>query len=327
LPTNFLKIESARLVDIIARRRCRLEPGASPHLRVHKRVELRSPALIVALAGWSDAAEVATQAARFLVRAWDAEPVAEIDPEEFYVFTELRPHVRIAEGAQRKIDWPGNEFFAHRARDDGRDCLIFIGHEPHLKWRTYVQAMMSQAEAVGTSLVVCLGGLLADVPHSRAPKLTGSATDPLLAERLGRLNVRSSRYEGPTSLLSVLNQACRGRKLSAASIWGNVPHYIQHSQNPAVTAAILRRLDNLLDLGLDLRELDESATSFESQVAEAISRDLEAQAYVRKLEQREDQGEDEEPDMPVLGQGDLPSGEEVVRQLEEFLKRRSSEDE
>jgi proteasome assembly chaperone (PAC2) family protein len=283
--------------------------------------------MIVALAGWSDAAEVATQAARFLVRAWDADPVAEIDPEEFYVFTELRPHVRIAEGAQRKIDWPENQFFAHRAEGDGRDCLIFIGHEPHLKWRTYVQALMSQAESVGTSLVVCLGGLLADVPHSRAPKLTGSATDPHLAERLGRLNVRSSRYEGPTSMLSVLNQACRGRKLSAASIWGNVPHYIQHGQNPSVTAAMLRRLDGLLDLRLELRELEESASSFEAQVAEAISRDLEAQAYVRKLEQREDHGDDEEPDVSSLGTGDLPSGEEVVRQLEEFLKRRNPDEE
>lgn len=298
-----------------------------PHLRIRKKVELRSPALIVALAGWSDAAEVATQAARFLTRTWDAELVADIDPEEFYVFTELRPHVRISEGAQRKIDWPSNEFFAHRADGDGRDCLIFIGHEPHLKWRTYVQSLMAQAEAVGTSLVVCLGGLLADVPHSRKPKLTGSATDPQLAERLGRLNVRSSRYEGPTSLLSVLNQACRGRKLSAASIWGNVPHYIQHSQNPAVTAAMLQQLDGLLELGLDLDELEDSARAFESQVAEAISRDQEAQAYVRKLEQREDQGDDEEPDLANIGQGDLPSGEEVVRQLEEFLKRRSSEEE
>ena len=303
-----------------------MERSPSPHLRIRKLPELRSPALIVAVAGWSDAAEVATSAARFLVRGWRAERFADIDPEEFYVFTELRPQVMIAEGAQRRIEWPSNEFFWHRAEGEGRDCVVFIGHEPHLKWRTFVEAVLSQADQIGATLVICLGGLLADVPHSRAVKLTGSATDPHLAERLGRLNVRSSRYEGPTSWLGVLSQACRARKMAAASVWGNVPHYINHAPNPKVTAALLRRLDGLLDLRLDLAPLDEAANTFDQQVADAIARDPEAQAYVRKLEQREDRGE-EEPELPSPAPRELPSGEEVVRELEEFLKRRNADEE
>jgi proteasome assembly chaperone (PAC2) family protein len=281
----------------------------------------------VAVAGWSDAAEVATSAARFLVRSWDAERFAEIDPEEFYVFTELRPQVRIAEGTQRRIDWPSNEFFWHRAEGEGRDCVVFIGHEPHLRWRTFVETVLAQVDAISASLVICLGGLLADVPHSRAVKLTGSATDPHLAERLGRLNVRSSRYEGPTSWLGVLSQTCRARKIAAASIWGNVPHYINHAPNPKVTTAMLRRLDGLLDLRLDLRALDDAANAFDQQVADAIARDPEAQAYVRKLEQREDRGEEDESELPTAGHRELPSGEEVVRELEEFLKRRNADEE
>lgn len=304
-----------------------MERSPSPHLRIHKRPELRSPAVIVAVAGWSDAAEVATSAARFLVRSWEAERFAEIDPEEFYVFTELRPQVRIAEGAQRRIDWPSNEFFWHRAEGEGRDCVVFVGHEPHLKWRTFVETVLAQVDAISASPVICLGGLLADVPHSRAVKLTGSATDPHLAERLGRLNVRASRYEGPTSWLGVLSQTCRARKIAAASIWGNVPHYINHAPNPKVTAAMLRRLDGLLDLRLDLRALDEAANAFDQQVADAIARDPEAQAYVRKLEQREDRGEEDESELPTAGHRELPSGEEVVRELEEFLKRRNADEE
>ena len=294
------------------------------YLRTRSTPKLRSPVLIAAFAGWNDAAEVATHATQFLVRRLGAERFADIDPEEFFVFSEQRPQVRIDEGSQRLIEWPINEFYYREAMHGERDCIILIGTEPQMRWRTFVDAILTHAIDLGASLVVTLGGLLADVPHSRAPRLTGSSTDPALAERLGRTNVRTSRYEGPTGILGVLNNECKVRGVPSASIWGNVPHYIGGTPNPKVTSAILHRLDDLLGFDLDLSEIDESVVAFEEQVREAIGRDPEAQAYVRQLELREDQGLDE--DAPAQNSdADLPSGEEMVRELEEFLKRRDDE--
>jgi proteasome assembly chaperone (PAC2) family protein len=301
--------------------------STSPYLRIRQTPKLKNPAFITAFAGWNDAAEVATSAIQQLVRQWDAPRLAEVDPEEFFVFTEQRPVVHLDEAAQRKIDWPTNELYYRQAPDGGRDCILLVGTEPSLRWRTFVDTVLTYVTDLGANLIVQLGGLLADVPHSRAPKLTGSATDPYYAERLGRVNVRSSRYEGPTGIVGVMGQECRARGISSVSLWGNVPHYIGSTPNPKVTAAMLRRLDALLDLNLDLAELDESTAQFEVQVAEALSRDPEAQAYVRQLEAREEGDEDdEEPELPTT-RPDLPSGAEVVRELEEFLKRRGSEDE
>jgi proteasome assembly chaperone (PAC2) family protein len=300
----------------------------SPYLRIRETPALETPTLILAFAGWNDAAEVATTAIRFLVRRLDARPLGNFDPEEFFVFTDTRPVVHLDEAQQRKIDWPTNDLYYRRGVGTGRDCLLLVGTEPNLRWRTFVDTLLGYAQSLDTKLIVSLGGLLADVPHSRPPKLTGSATDPQLAERLGRNNVRSSRYEGPTGILGVLGQECRARGIPSLSIWGNVPHYIGSTPNPKVSQAILRRLDGLLDLGLELGELDESVVQFEAQVAEALLRDPEAQAYVRQLEAREGDDEETEPDLPPgRGPTDLPSGEEVVRHLEEFLKRRSDEGE
>jgi len=297
-------------------------------LRVHERPELRTPTLITAFYGWNDANEVATQAARFLVRSWDAIRFADIDPEEFFVFSEQRPNVRIVEGSQRQIDWPVNEFYYRRGGEGRRDCVVLVGTEPNLRWKTYVEILMSQIEALGVNQVVTLGGLLADVPHSRPPRLTGSATDPRLVERLGRLNVRSSRYEGPTGIVGVFGQSCKAKGIAQLSLWGNVPHYIRSTPNPRVTVAMLRRLDALLDLDVDLGDLEEQAVRFDAEVAEAITRDPEAQSYVRKLEERDDRGGDfEDLPSPLGGSGpELPSGEEVVRELEEFLRRQNPED-
>ena len=300
----------------------------APYLRIRETPELRTPAFITAFAGWNDAAEVASQAVRFLARQWDAPRLADVDPEEFFVFTEQRPVVHLDEAAQRKIDWPANELYYRRAPAGGRDCILLVGTEPNLRWRTFVDLVLDYVTGMGANLIVQLGGLLADVPHSRAPRLTGSATDPYYAERLGRVNVRSSRYEGPTGIVGVMGQECRARGISSVSLWGNVPHYIGSTPNPKVTAAMLRRLDALLDLHLDLAELDQSTGQFEQQVSEALAQDPEAQAYVRQLEAREEGDEDElEPNLPNQRPPELPSGAEVVRELEEFLKRRGTDEE
>lgn len=300
--------------------------SSSSHLRLQSTPDLRSPTLICAFAGWNDAAEVATHAVRFLIRTWEATRFADVDPEDFFVFSEQRPLVKIDRGAQRRIEWPANEFYYRRGGPDGQDFIFLIGTEPQLRWRTFVDTIVGQIQALRVPLVVVLGGLLADVPHSRPPRLTGSATSAEFSERLGRLNVRSSRYEGPTGILGVLGQACRTRGVASVSLWGNVPHYIGSTPNPKITAALLRSVDTLLGLRLDLREIDNSVAHFEQQVAEAIQRDPEAQAYVRQLEDRDALGDVESEPEPIPP-SDLPSGEEVVRELEEFLKRQRPEDE
>jgi len=284
--------------------------------------DLREPTMLVALSGWNDAAEVATYSLRFIAEALHVEPYADVDPETFFVFTELRPTVRIAEGNQRRIEWPANTFLCRESRGSGRDLILVIGTEPHLRWRVFVDTILNQIDEFRVPLLVTVGGLLADVPHTRSVRLTGGATEPRLAERLGRLNVRSSRYEGPTGVLGILGQAARARELPSVSLWGNVPHYINHTPNPKVARAMLRRLDTLLDLGLDLTPLEESVLDFERQVGEAIARDKDAQAYVRQLEDRDDAPPLEEAAGSPEPLADLPSGEEVVRSLEEFLRRR-----
>jgi proteasome assembly chaperone (PAC2) family protein len=299
------------------------------HLVEFQHPELRDPVLLVACAGWNDAAESATMAARLLIRQWNAEVCAEIDPEEFFVFTETRPHVRGADAARRQIIWPQIRFFAAHVPDSSRDFLILLGVEPQLRWKTFVQVILDYAAARGASVVLSLGGLLADVLHSRPPVLTGSISDTALARRLAGLGLRRSHYEGPTGILGVLGAASRDRGLISGSIWGNVPHYIASTANPVVARAIVQTVASLFDLTLDLSELDHAAERFNAQIAQAIAADPDVANYVRQLEQRipapPAEPESPEPSPPVSG--DLPSAETIVQQLEEFLRQRRQDEE
>lgn len=294
------------------------------HLFELSRPELREPVLLAAFAGWNDAAEVATGALRYLIRQWDAEPCAELDPEEFYVFTDTRPQVRVVDNVQRRIIWPENQFYHARPPGSARDFLILIGTEPNLRWRTFTNEVLDYASALGVTSVVCLGGLLAEVLHSRQPVLTGSIADPRLARRISRLGLHRSRYEGPTGIVGVLTNACRDRNLPAGSIWGNVPHYIGSIGNPPVHSALIASLAQLYDLEIDRSELEEAATRFNVQVARAIANDSDVAAYVRQLEERDPVGDgaEEAVDTPA----ELPSSDVLVRELEEFLRRGSQGD-
>lgn len=284
------------------------------------RPDLRQPVLITAFAGWNDAAEVATSSARLLVRRWGAPKCAEIDPEEFYVFSDTRPQVKSAGPFQRQIIWPTNDFFYAQAPELDHDFLILIGNEPQLRWRTFTQAVIGYAQSCGVSQVLCLGALLADVLHNGLPQLTGSASDAHLADELRRLTVHSSGYEGPTGIVGVLSAACREVDLPSGSVWGNIPHYVSSAFNPRVSAAILRTVQKIYRFDLDLGELDRATERFDVQIAEAISRNPDVATYVRGLEQRQREAQpvEESPsDAP-----ELPSGDVIVRELEEFLRRR-----
>jgi proteasome assembly chaperone (PAC2) family protein len=280
----------------------------------------RRPVLLMAFEGWNDAAESATTAARFLARAWGGEKFATIDPEEFYHFGLLRPFVRFKAGSQseREIIWPATEFSVARSPALARDVIVGVAAEPHLRWRGYCAAVLELARACRVSLVLTLGALLAEVPHTRAVRLVGVASDPELAARLG---VRPTRYEGPTGIVGVLNTACRELGVPTASLWANVPHYVSGVENPKAALALVRRVLGYLNAEADLTELEEATRQFEKSLAEIVSQNAKVAAYVRKLEAA-DQEEEPEP----APREELPPAADLMAEIEQFLRQQRPEE-
>jgi len=297
------------------------------HIRYSEQPNLRRPVLILAFAGWNDASEVATTAVRFLVSRWEAKKFADLDPEEFYNFARVRPHVKLEEDHTRVVTWPENAFYYHVDPLLDRDFVLLVGIEPNLKWRTFCDEILGVCRTVEVASALSLGGLIADVPHTRAPRLTAFSTDPELIARFPELAIRRTRYQGPTGIVGVLSDAFTKSQIPVGSLWGNVPHYISASPNPKVVSALLSRLSTIYGLGLDLSEMERAGRRFERQVNEALMHNPEVSQYVKQLEERSEQGEAEEivHERPPSTPGELPRGEDVVRQLEEFLKLRSTE--
>ncbi len=290
------------------------------HLTFHDRPgRLRRPVLLMAFAGWNDAAESATGAARFLRQAWEGQPLASLDCEEFYHFGLSRPQVRFKPGTtEREIVWPDTEFYLCRRQDLSRDVLIGLGIEPHLRWKTYCRTVLDLARELEVGLLVTLGALLAEVPHTRPIRLTGFATDPELAALLG---VRPTRYEGPTGIVGVLSSTARAAGLATVSLWANVPHYISAIENPRATLALVQRVNRLLDGPLDVRELEEAAAQFDAQLAEVVAQNRKVATYVRSLEQKDLEAEEPPPESP----GELPSAQDLVAEIERFLRQQPPE--
>src|SRR5437868_10302438 len=184
---------------------------------------LRAPALVCAFKGWNDAADAASTALTFVGSTLGAQRFATIDPEEFYDFQSTRPQVKLVEGETRQIVWPATELYEARVPRAPRDLILMVGSEPSMRWRTFTKVIVELAEALGTQLVVTLGALLADVPHTRPVSVTGLASDPVLISRLG---LTRSTYEGPTGIIGVLHAACQQDGLPSASLWAAVPHYV-----------------------------------------------------------------------------------------------------
>ena len=288
-------------------------------LTIHRQPEgLRRPVLITAFSGWNDAAESATTAARYLGTAFGAEKFAEIDPEEFYHFGLSRPYVRYKAGSEteREIVWPSTDFSVAVAPGLSRDLIIAVAGEPHLKWRTYCEAILELAKRCDISLVLTLGALLAEVPHTRPIRISGGASDPELAARLG---VKASRHEGPTGIVGVLNTACREQGLATASVWANVPHYISGIENPKAALAIVQRVLMLLNAEADLTDLEDATKQFEQNLSEIVAQNAKIKAYVTKLESRD---ADEEPEPAA---SDLPPAAELVEEMEQFLRQQRPE--
>ena len=295
------------------------------YVTVDELPSLRSPVLVTAFAGWNDAAQAATMAARYMTRAWSAPKFASVDAEEFFDFTSSRPTVRIGTGAVRELEWPANEFYYHQATSLERDVLILVGIEPNLRWRTFASEVLELAGQCGVSLVVTLGALLADALHSRPVPLAGYATDPALAEKLAELSIMSTRYEGPTGIVGVMHDACRRRSLPAVSLWASVPHYLGATANPKAATTLLSTVNSLFGFQLPLGDIEEASREFEEQVAEAVAGSPEIAAYVRELERRIDEAVEQEAE-PTRGGPELPPSDVVLRDLEEFLRLRRKPD-
>src|SRR3954471_11616594 len=283
-------------------------------LNVERRPALERPVLIAAFRGWNDGGQGASLAAGYLAKRWNAQRFAEIDPETFYDFQATRPHVKLEEGFTRRIDWPETVFYHARPEGLDRDAVLVLGIEPNLRWRTFAALIVDFARELGVELVVTLGALLADVPHTRPAPVTGSATDPDLVEQLG---LQASRYEGPTGIVGVVHDACRRAGLASASLWAAVPHYVSLAPSPKAAAALCERLGDLLETEIDTAELDEAAAAYVTQVSEAIASDEETAAYVEELERRVDE----------LDESDLPSGESLAAELTRYLRERDEQDE
>ena len=283
-------------------------------LRITSRPKLERPIFVAAFRGWNDGAQAATLATGYLARLWGAERFADIDPEGFFDFQANRPHVSLEEGLTRRIDWPENAFYHARIDELGRDIVLLLGVEPSLRWRTFTGLIADLARELRVELVVTLGALLADVPHTRPSPVTGSASDPELVETLG---LQASRYEGPTGIVGVLHDACRGAGIASASLWAAVPHYVSLTPSPRAAEALCTRLGRLLGADIDIGELAEAGRTYTEQVSEAVASDAETAAYVEELEQRSD----------TLEQAiDLPSGDAIAAELTRFLRERESGD-
>ena len=265
------------------------------------------PILITAFRGWNDAGESATAAATFLKDAWDATLFARIDPEEFFDFQVSRPVVRLVDGVSRVIEWPSCEF--HHAKVGGRDVVLFIGGEPNVRWRTFATTIVDTARSLGSERLITLGAFLADVAHTRPVPVVGSAATPQEAERL---NLATSRYEGPTGIVGVLHDMSNRAALPSVSFWAAVPHYVPAGVNPKAALSLVDRVASFLQMSVSFDELLPAVTAWEERVSELVGENDALAEYVRRLEEAATEG----PPLPLV------SGESLAAELERFLRER-----
>jgi predicted ATP-grasp superfamily ATP-dependent carboligase len=270
---------------------------------------LNRPVLICAFRGWNDGGEAASTAARYLVERWNGRPLAYLDPEDFYDFQVTRPTVRLEAGVTRVIEWPRGEFSA--VTSGGRDAVVFVAHEPNVRWRTFASAMVETARGLGSELLVTLGAFLTDVAHSRAVPVVGSAADEETAERL---ELARSQYEGPTGITGVLHDAANRGGLTSVSLWAAVPHYLPSAPNPKAALALARRVGILLDMPLETEPLAEAAIQWEQGVSQLLESSEELGEYVRRLEAAADEG------AGLSGQESIPSADAIADEVERFLR-------
>jgi PAC2 family len=264
-----------------------------------------SPIVIAAFEGWNDAADAASGAVDHLQDAWSAQEIGAIDPDDYYDFQVTRPNVTLIDGVTRRIEWPTTRVSLARP---GRDVLLIRGLEPNMRWRAFCAEIVDALIGVQPEMVLTLGALLADAPHTRPVPISGSTGDAETAERMA---LEPSRYEGPTGILGVFSDSCHRAGLPSVSFWAAVPHYVAQPPCPKATLALLRRVEDVLDIEVPLGDLPEQARTWERQVDELAAGDSEVGDYVRSLESREP-----ETDLPEA------SGDAIAKEFERYLRRR-----
>ena len=286
---------------------------------MERRPELERPVLIAGFTGWNDAAEAASLAVSTIGEQWGAKRFGGFDGEEFYDYQTTRPQIKLVEGVTRTIEWPENELSATEARVGalaGSGAILLSGPEPNFRWRTFSQAVVDLARELDVRLVITLGALLADVPHSRPVSVAANAQDPSLVDNLG---LTASRYEGPTGITGVLHRYCASKNLPSVSFWASVPHYLPSVPSAPAALALMQSLSNLLGTSFDTAHLESSSEDYQRQVSVAVAQDSDLASYVRTLEERYDA-------QTESGERNLPSGDELAKELERFLREKGEDE-
>ena len=287
-------------------------------MEIHQIPLLRNPVMVMAFSGWNDAAEGASGAIEHLLSIWREKDdeilpqlIADVEPEDFYDFQVNRPQVSIDDSSIRNITWPSTQIFGLEIPSMDRDLVIVTGVEPSMRWKTFTTDLLDLADDLEVSLVVTLGSLLADTPHSRPITVTGTGAHPNIAERLG---VSVSQYEGPTGILGIIQDGCMRRGIDAISLWAAVPHYASASPSPKASLALINALEDFLDVSFPLGTLQEDADEWEKSVDELAAEDTDVAEYVKALEESKDAAE-----LPDV------SGDSIAKEFERYLRRRSTD--
>jgi proteasome assembly chaperone (PAC2) family protein len=275
---------------------------------------LRSPLMVCAFRGWNDAAASASTALTAVAGSLEAEPLASIDPEDYFDFQSTRPTISLDEGQTRRIDWPENSFFAVRIPSAHRDLVLLDGTEPNLRWRTFSETIATVADALGVEMVITLGALIAEVSHTLPVPITGLASS---AELVEELKLERSSYEGPTGIVGVVHDLCRQNGIDSASLWAAVPHYVAAVPNPKAALALLRRLEGLTGIAVEASELEEETTDYEEQIGRAVAANPEIEELVTRIEAEQADLLDEE--------GELPNADTLAREFQRFLRQRGDD--
>jgi proteasome assembly chaperone (PAC2) family protein len=270
---------------------------------------LSNPVVIAAFEGWNDAGDSASGTIAHLADVWDAQVMLELDPEEYYDYQVNRPIVSTSEAGVRQLIWPSTRLLLANLPE--RDIVLVQGPEPNIKWQQFTREILGLAVELDVELVITLGALLSDSPHTRPVPVSGTSTDAALTNQLG---LEPSTYEGPTGIIGVIQEACARFDIPAISLWGAVPHYVAQPPCPKATLALVRRLEDVLDLTIPLGDLLDESRAWEAGVDELASDDEEVADYVKQLEHARDTA-----DLPEA------SGEAIAREFERYLRRRGSE--
>ena len=280
-------------------------------IEINELPELHRPVLLLAFEGWNDAAAAATGVIDHLVDVWDAEVVAAVDPEEFYDFQVNRPSIGADDQGMRRLTWPSTELYLARPQGLNRDVLLLRGIEPNMRWRQFTAEILAAADDLEVEMVISLGAMLAETPHTRPIQVSGYSSEPELEDRL---DLQPATYEGPTGIVGVITDACQRLDLPVVSFWAAVPHYLPAPPCPKATLALLGQVEDVLDCSVPLGELPEDAQAWDRGVAELADEDEDIADYVRQLEESSDTA-----DLPEA------SGDAIAREFERYLKRRTDE--